>query len=388
MEKRQARLLMAPCARAPRFRLGLPILFLLVLTGCGAPGDPVPPRRAIPVPISDLAARQLGGSFILTFSLPRKTVDDEAITQTPAIEIYRGFVPPGIPPQKVVTRMVYSIPGPSVNTYLHGPQIEFIDAIGLDELRAHAEQQLLYVVRTRVTAKKASADSNSVTVRLFPVAEPINDLRGVVTEPAIELSWSAPTFSNLGGTPPKITGYRVYRAEVDDVTAVPQDAANIKLKAPLALLEFAPKPGYRDTQIQFGRTYLYSVRSVSSSDSSEVESADSSPVIITPRDIFPPAPPKNLVALFVPLVANRPAHVELSWGISPETDLAGYHVYRSEQEDGRERLTREALVAPTFRDMSSASGHRYVYYVTAIDRAGNESATSEPVAIEIPRQAP
>src|SRR6202022_3195663 len=111
---------------------------------------------------------------------------------------------------------------------------------------------------------------------------------------------------------------------------------------PLALLAGTTTTSYRDTQIEFGRTYLYSIRSISSADSTTVESADSTPVIITPQDLFPPAAPRNVVAVFVPAIAETPAHVELSWGISPETDLAGYHVYRSERDGERgDRLTSE-----------------------------------------------
>jgi fibronectin type 3 domain-containing protein len=213
-------------------------------------------------------------------------------------------------------------------------------------------------------------------------------VRAAVTETAIELSWNAPARTSIGGTPPAIAGYRVYRAEVDPASPTSQDLAKIKLKAPLTLLASTRTTSYRDTQFEFGRTYLYSIRSIFSTDSTTVESADSTPVIIAPLDIFPPAAPRNLVAVFVPAIAEMPEHVELSWGISPETDLAGYHVYRSERDGERgDRLTSELLPAPTFRDMSVSPGHRYRYQVTAVDRAGNESVASMPVSIELPQRA-
>jgi hypothetical protein len=37
-------------------------------------------------------------------------------------------------------------------------------------------------------------------------------------------------------------------------------------------------------------------------------------------------------------------------------------------------LTTELLPAPVYRDISVQAGHRYWYTVTAVDRAGNESA--------------
>ncbi|HEX8882682.1 MAG TPA: hypothetical protein VF749_21725, partial [Candidatus Acidoferrum sp.] len=73
-----------------------------------------------------------------------------------------------------------------------------------------------------------------------------------------------------------------------------------------------------------------------------------------------------------------------SWSINVETDLAGYRVYRSEQEGARGQLITPDLVAvPAVRDSSVAPGRRYWYTVTAVDRAGNESAASHPVAVDI-----
>jgi len=99
----------------------------------------------------------------------------------------------------------------------------------------------------------------------------------------------------------------------------------------------------------------------------------------------PPAAPANLVVVLVPATSESPAAIELSWSISPETDVAGYHVYRSEQEGPPgERLNPELLLVPAFRDTSVMEGHRYYYTVAAVDRAGNESPRSAPVTVEVP----
>jgi fibronectin type 3 domain-containing protein len=76
--------------------------------------------------------------------------------------------------------------------------------------------------------------------------------------------------------------------------------------------------------------------------------------------------------------------VDLSWSINLETDLAGYRVYRSEQGGVRGQLiTPDLLPVPAVRDSAVALGHRYWYTVTAVDRAGNESAPGDPVAVDI-----
>ena len=75
---------------------------------------------------------------------------------------------------------------------------------------------------------------------------------------------------------------------------------------------------------------------------------------------------------------------DLSWAINLETDLAGYRVYRSEQESTRGQvLNPELLPTPAIRDTSVEPGHRYWYTVTAVDHAGNESAPSAPVVVEV-----
>jgi len=146
-----------------------------------------------------------------------------------------------------------------------------------------------------------------------------------------------------------------------------------------------PSAGYRDTQFQFGLTYVYSVRSVAQFESESVESADSKLVVVSPRDVFPPAPPQDLVAVVVPATAQAPAHIELSWSISPEPDIAGYNIYRSEAGGApRQRLNPGLLLPPVFHDMSTVPGRSYTYTVTAVSRAGNESEPSVAVPAVMP----
>ena len=51
--------------------------------------------------------------------------------------------------------------------------------------------------------------------------------------------------------------------------------------------------------------------------------------------------PQNLVAAVLAGATPGSALVDLSWSINLETDLGGYRVYRSEQQD-----TRGALLTP------------------------------------------
>jgi fibronectin type 3 domain-containing protein len=126
---------------------------------------------------------------------------------------------------------------------------------------------------------------------------------------------------------------------------------------------------------------VYVVRSAIANGAA-LESADSRPAIVTPKDIFPPAAPQGLVAAVLPSAAE--AVVDLSWSINSEPDVAGYRVYRSESEGVRgEPLSADLSPSPAYRDATAQSGHRYWYSVTAIDRAGNESVPSAQILVEI-----
>jgi fibronectin type 3 domain-containing protein len=108
-------------------------------------------------------------------------------------------------------------------------------------------------------------------------------------------------------------------------------------------------------------------------------------VLITPRDIFPPATPTDLEVAVVPSSPQTPASAELSWGIGTEEDLAGYFVYRNDSEaTPGVRVNPEILPSPAFRDISVEPGKRYYYRVSALDRSGNESPMSAAVVADIP----
>jgi len=354
----------------------------LCTAGCATPGEPTPPKPILPEPISDLAARQQGNMVILTFTLPTNSTEHEPLPEPPAVEIYRGSLAANAPLGKTPTRLIYKIPGALVETYLSAGRFEFRDPLVPEELAQNPGEQMIYMVRTRVSRKRSSDDSNVVTARVFPGPQPPSGLRGTVTEHAIELTWE------VGSGP--VVGYHIYRGELNVGSAeIASDLSKLQFTSPLEMLGPAAENSYSDGQFEFGQTYVYTVRSVAQYDADSVESEDSVPVIVTPRDIFPPAAPLGLEALYVSETTQEPAHVELSWAISPEPDLAGYYVYRSEQPGTPGlRLNHDLLLSPTFRDISVQAGRRYIYQVTAVDRAGNESPLSGAVSAEVPAKTP
>jgi hypothetical protein len=383
---------LSPTARRARI-LTPPLLsgVLLLLGGCGAPGEPTPPSPPVPAAIVDLTARQVGDAVQLTFTLPGKTITGDKLSEPPAVEIFRGAVNPDGTPDNKSFRIVYTIPGATTDNYLAEGRVHFADSISSEEIRAHPGESLAYRVRTRASRKRASADSNTVTLRVYPIPERISSVDARVTETAIELTWPAPVRTSGGDPLSGLSGYRIYRGELDPSTsdAASKELAQAKWVSPLVSLANSPTTGYRDTFFDFGKTYLYAVRSIVLVQANELESADSVAVVVTPRDIFPPAAPQDLVATVLSGAPPGALEVDLSWSINLETDLAGYRVYRTEQQGSRgQLLTPDLLLTPSYRDTSVVAGHRYWYSVTAVDRAGNESEFSVPADTGMTKPAP
>ena len=383
---------MQPHATArPNFELRISIFVIFLLAGCGAPGDPRPPRKVVPAAIGDLAARQQGEGVALSFAAPQASADGEALPEPPEIEIYRGTLRADGTADPDSFRMVYTVPGAMVATLSAGGQVRFRDVISAEELRAHPGAGYAYRVRSRVSKKRVSGDSNTAFVRLYSPPERVSGLAARLTETAIQLTWSVAVPS---GGAAAVNGYRVYRGELEPGSAQ-ADAADVskaKWKAPPALLGPATGGEFSDTQFVFGAMYVYTVRAVNvltGDEASSLESPDSAALVVEARDIFPPGAPQGLVAVYVP-DGERPAgQAELSWSMNAESDLAGFRVYRSEKENTmRAVLTPELLPTPAFRDIAIEAGHHYWYTVTAVDRSGNESAASGAAEMEIAETQP
>jgi hypothetical protein len=359
---------------------------ILCAAGCGAPGEPVPPVPPTPVAITDLAARQAGDAVQLSFTMPSKSTLGEKLKEAPTLEVLRGTPKPDGTADEKSFRVVDTVPGSLVNEYVQKGKVEFADAVSPQELKTHAGDTVLYQVRTYVSPKKISPSSPSVSLRLYPVPAPVSSVEAELSENAIDLKWQPPTRTTAGEPLGAIPEYHVYRGELDPQTteAAKVDPRKGIWKAPLLQIAATTIPEYHDVGFDYGKTYAYTVRSVIQVEGMTLESSDSPLVVLTPKDTFPPATPQGLVAAVLPGATDGSMVVDLSWSINLETDLAGYRVYRSEQEGTKgELLTKEMLRTPAYRDTSVHNGQKYWYSVTAVDKAGNESAPSPPIAVEV-----
>jgi hypothetical protein len=123
----------------------------------------------------------------------------------------------------------------------------------------------------------------------------------------------------------------------------------------------------------------------------EMRSEISDPVLLTPRDTYPPAVPQGLLAAGFPVQGADGIAVDLVWRPNTESDLAGYNVYRQAfagdgSTEGRPvKLNEKLLPLPAFHDATATRGVGYRYTVTAVDAKGNESAASEPAELTTTR---
>jgi hypothetical protein len=358
-----------------------------VLIGCAAPGEPTARHPIVPQAVQDLSARQQGNGAVLTFTLPSESTDKKLLAGPPAVEIYRSApAARGAAASKPPMRLVDTIPADVMESYKQNGRIQFRDELDADELARQPGQQVTYIVRTRVSEERSSADSNPTKLQVYPAPQAISELHASLTKQSIDLAWMPAESPAAGATTGPVSGYKVYRAEIDPASAAAatEDPSKAVLRGPLNSIAQVQAPGYRDMDFAIGHSYLYLVRTVAQFGPDTVESVDSNDAVVTAIDVFPPAAPQGLVAIIIPATPGVPSYVELSWSISPEADLAGYEIYRSEQPGTPGgRLNGELLSAPTFRDMNVVAARQYFYSVRAVDHAGNESPFSAEVEADL-----
>jgi fibronectin type 3 domain-containing protein len=150
----------------------------------------------------------------------------------------------------------------------------------------------------------------------------------------------------------------------------------------------AALPRYVDGSATPGRAWYYQVTAV---DTSGNESGMAGPVTIIPIDEVAPAAVTGLAAE----LTGQDRYVELTWDPVDAADLAGYHIYRGEDETSLVRLTgtpQEPSSSPEFidqgyRERGLRGGQAFVYAVSAMDHSKNESDRAV-IRLEIPDTEP
>ncbi len=129
-------------------------------------------------------------------------------------------------------------------------------------------------------------------------------------------------------------------------------------------------PGEGGRGFHEGGSYRYVVYS-----SDYAENYSDTVTLVMEVPIFtPPEPPTDILA-----VNDRGLRVNLNWNASPSAMVEEYIIHRGDPENPI--LTELAKVASTerfYRDEAVETGNEYIYALTAVDRAENESEFSNP----------
>jgi hypothetical protein len=355
-------------------------LICLTLTctssGCGKRRPPIPPVERVQQRTEFLSGAQQGNEVILGWPAPLRNAPDKSVQSIRRIDVYRLAEKPGAP--RALTEDDFAARATLIGSVTYdqiknaGDTLTYVDPLEL----GGEPTRLRYAVRYVNASGQRAAFSNFLTIEpAARIARPptLQKTDKEVGEHAITISWLPPTANIDGSTPINLLGYNVYR--MDESQSGPT-------QAPInsALVSGTE---YVDKNFTFGTEYHYLVRSVSlGTEGAQVESLNSNSITITPRDVFPPAPPSGIS------VAPSPGQLSIFFAANPESDIAGYNVYRSTDaglaKENWTKLTPTLLTRTTFHDDKIESGRKYYYYLTAVDTAGNSSSSSEVVSETAP----
>lgn len=343
---------------------------MCLLGGCAAEAPPRPPRIQAPQSITDLVVAQIGHDLVLRFRAPRFAADGRRLTKPVEVEIFRQAEAHGpVSAESFTKAKPWALLRPAAAGGLaQNGEIRYRDRLSPPEFLRLENTTFAFMVVTLTRGfrghPRLSEPSNIAQTILLPVPEAVEDVRAQQVRSGIELHWAAAELPRRPAPSPSLAGYTVLRGS----------GASPKAFARLAFMQ---APSYLDTQIEFGMKYTYIVRATFTEAGLTAETADSSPVVITPRPVFPPLPPTGLTAAFTG------TSVELLWKPASETGIAGYNIYRQAAGQPPERLNRSLVRSTVYTDRSPLPPSPFLYWVTAVDLHHNESMPSSEATVTI-----
>jgi hypothetical protein len=251
--------------------------------------------------------------------------------------------------------------------------MKYVDEIPARLGEQHPAGFVRYAVEVLNTRERSAGLSNQVLIPVAPTIVPPEQLSAKVEADGVLISW---TEADVLPTPAGLT-YR-YRIERSPAGA----------NAYIAVADVEPEAEgfYLDKTFAWETKYDYRITSVtlvhSEGVNMAVEGDDSKSVATFTRDIYPPAEPSGLQAVFSS-VGQKP-FVDLSWAPNIESDLAGYNVFRRVGNGEPVKLNQQLVRVPSYRDDTVVPGKTYVYSVSAVDLRGNESSRSAVTSETVP----
>ncbi len=273
---------------------------------------------------NDITAPSIPANLTATaFSQTKINLSWDASTDDIGVTGYNIFRDGGGIPIATTTGTTYQDTGLSAST-LYTYNVSAIDAVPNE------------------SAQSSQASDTTFAPDTTSPSTPANLTATAVSPYQINLSWDASTDA-VG-----VTGYKIYR----DGGGTP--------------IVTVTGTTYQNTGLSPGTLYTYNVTAI---DDESNESAQSSPDSDTTNapDTTNPSIPANLTA-----TAVSPSRIDLSWDASADNvGVTGYKIYR-------DTTLIDTITGTTYQDTGLSPSTSYIYSVSAIDGAPNESAQSSP----------
>ena len=342
---------------------------LLVLTACATIAPPQPPSLELPKPPADLHAVRKGNKVVLTWTIPSVTTDRQSARSRGATRICRGIDP-------VLTTCGTAVgEAPANHTAVVGKKstTTYADTLPSDLLESGF---VSYAVEVTNAEGRSAGLSNQVRVPLARTLPPPENFSARVSSQGVELTWANNSSREVSQQTHYV--YRVYRRLEGNEHAILAGEVPVGTEPGMTLT---------DSNIEWGKTYEYRAETVTviaqeGKPEVHIEGDDTPEIKVFAEDVFPPAVPSGLQAVFSG--AGGQSFIDLIWAPVPDIDLAGYNVYRHEADSSALKLNAELVKTPAFRDSSVVAGKNYLYSVSAVDVRGNESARSEEAGESVP----
>lgn len=342
------------------------IVAIVGLAACGVPGIPKPPSLNLPQPVTDLRAVRKGDRAYLAWTVPTRTTDSLTVRKYGPTRVCRSanaaMTDCGTPVGEVAATEI-----PKKNET--AAKRNYVDPLPAGLLSDTASAEIFYAVSVLNENGRSAALSNVVEVPAMVAPAAPADFQAQITSDGVLVSWKeTPT-----------TGakhfYRVYRRVEGTTTDI------LAGEAPWGSVQLVDH-GFEWEKAYSYRATVVTVIHLEGKPDSEFESADTPAVRVFAHDVFPPAVPSGLQAVFSG--AGQQPFIDLIWAPDTDADLAGYNIYRREERSQAQKINSALVTTPAFRDTNVMQGHTYFYAVSAVDVRGNESARSGETSEAVP----
>lgn len=362
-----------------------------VLVACGAPGVPIPPTLELARPVSDLHAARKGDNVYLVWTVPARTTDRQRVRHPGPTRICRSLKIELRDCEKPVAEIPASrfpLPGNDTGkgTAAAKVQANYTDVLPRELQKEDPTAELTYAISALNESGRSAGLSNLVKVPSAPTLPPPERFSAQVENDGVLLSWDCPQAADSEANPAISHRLRIYRRELDPGSQGKQNGTRVG-EVNFAGCAQNQAPQFLDQSFEWEKRYDYhatvvTVVSQTGAPEAEVEGDDTPVIGVFAHDVFPPAAPAGLQAVFSGV--GQAPFVDLVWSPDSEADLAGYNVYRHEEGAQPVKLNAEPVKAAAYRDPNVQSGKKYFYTVSAVDEHGNESARSEEAGEQVP----